>query len=657
MALEEYRRKRDFKATPEPPPKLDPRKGFRFVVQKHRATRLHYDFRLEMAGVLKSWAVPKGPSLDPADKRLAMMVEDHPVSYFDFEGTIPAGNYGAGTVEVWDAGTWAPLMPPGKHSRADMEKAADALLNKGDFKFSLKGRKLKGEFVLVKTRSRRPGSKGNEWLLIKHRDEHVEQDYDIDKHDGSVLTGRTLDEIEGDEGSREWTSSRPAAKGKNAWLAKSIAIHDKKKRTEATNANGKTAKGKTAKPSQKAEGKGQNSKASGTKGNNPARSKRRTENGERRTSRTTTKNDEGRTKNTSSAPSAPSALIRLPGAEKRPMPRTIRPMLATLVDEPFDDSEWIYELKFDGYRAVAFIENGKVRFVSRNQNDLTGGYPELSVATDAIPGKQAILDGEICALDENGRSSFSLMQQRTGLTSEGPRKIRHARSDIPIVYYVFDLLYVDGYSLMRVELEDRKKLLRDVLQESPLVRYSEHFPSGTKLFAAAAERQLEGIIAKRRKSCYLEKRSREWLKIKITQTIECVIGGYTEPRNSREHFGSIVLGLYDDKKRLISVGQAGSGFTHKTLEEVWRKLKALETSKNPFATKVDSPRETHWIKPQLVAQIKFTEWTHEGESGQVRMRAPVFLGLRTDKKPEDCKFEKMKSAKEEAKKAESGDAA
>jgi bifunctional non-homologous end joining protein LigD len=627
MALEEYRRKRDFQATPEPPPKLDARRGFRFVVQKHRATRLHYDFRLEMAGVLKSWAVPKGPSLDPADKRLAMMVEDHPVSYFDFEGTIPEGNYGGGTVEVWDTGTWAPLMPPGKHSRAEMEKAAEALLNKGDFKFSLKGRKLQGEFVLVKTRSHRPGTKGNEWLLIKHRDAHVEQGYDIDAHDGSVLTGRSLDEIAGDARSREWTSSRPAAKGKKSWLAKSIALHDKKKYSEN---NGKTAKGKTAKQSQTAEGKGQNEKPSKTSA----------------APRSSPKNA-----------SASSALILLPGAEKRAMPKLIRPMLATLVDEPFDDAEWFYELKFDGYRAIAFLSDGEVRLVSRNQNDLTGGYPELSVLPEAIRGKQVILDGEICALDQNGRSSFSLMQQRTGLTSDGSRKVRHARPEIPLVYYVFDLLYLDGYSLLRVDLEARKELLRDVLKDSQLVRYSEHFPSGIRLYAAAAEQQLEGIIAKRKKSCYIEKRSREWLKVKITQVIECVIGGYTEPRNSREHFGSIVLGLYGDKKRLISVGQAGSGFTHRTLEEVWNKLKALETSKNPFATKVDSPRQTHWVKPELVAQIKFTEWTHEGESGQVRMRAPVFLGLRTDKKPEDCKFERVKSTKEEVKKAESGDAA
>ena len=614
MALEEYKRKRDFKATPEPPPKVDAKKGFRFVVQKHRASHLHYDFRLEMGGVLKSWAVPKGPSLDPADKRLAMAVEDHPVSYFDFEGIIPEGNYGAGTVEVWDVGTWEPLAPPGKkYSRAELERIAEGLMAKGDFKFRLKGKKLNGEFVLVKTRSRRPGSKGNEWLLIKHRDDEVEEGYDIDAHDGSVLSGRSLDEIAGDQKSREWQSNRAAAPtGKKAWLAKSIAVHDRKKRAEAA---------KTIESKPKA----------------PARQKK------------------SRDSEPGKEPGAKSVLTSLAGVEKRSMPRAIKPMLATLVDAPFDDKEWLYELKFDGYRAIAFVEDGEVRFFSRNQNELTAGYPELSVVAKSIQGSQAVLDGEICALDEQGRSSFSLMQQRTGLTSDGPRKIRNSRPDIPIVYYVFDLLYIDGYSLMRVNLEDRKRFLRDHLKQSELVRFSDSFPNGIMLYRAAAEQQLEGIIAKKKNSCYVEKRSSEWLKIKITQTIECVIGGYTEPRNSREYFGSIVLGLYDDKKRLISVGQAGSGFTHKTLAEVWKKLKALETSKNPFATKVDSPRQTHWVKPELVAQIKFTEWTHEGESGQVRMRAPVFLGLRTDKKPEECRFETVKSAKEEIAKAESGE--
>jgi bifunctional non-homologous end joining protein LigD len=332
-------------------------------------------------------------------------------------------------------------------------------------------------------------------------------------------------------------------------------------------------------------------------------------------------------------------------------------MLATLVDEPFDDSEWFYELKFDGYRAVAFVEDGKVRLVSRNQNEFTSAYPELAVIARSVDAKQTILDGEICALDPLGRSSFSLMQQRTGLSGEGGRKIRNSRPDIPIVYYAFDLLYADGYSLSRVNLEDRKKLLHELLKPSELVRYSEHFDDGIKLYEAAAERELEGIIAKRKKSCYIEKRSREWLKVKITQMVECVIGGYTEPKGTREHFGSIVLGLYDDDGRLISVGQAGSGFTERTHGEMWTRLKKLETAKNPFATKVESSRRTHWVKPELVAQIKFSEWTHEGQSGAIKMRAPIFVGLRADKKPEECRFEKVKSAKEEVEKAEGGEAA
>ena len=645
MALEEYRRKRDFKATPEPPPKLDAKKGFRFVVQKHRASQLHYDFRLEMGGVLKSWAVPKGPSLDPADKRLAMMVEDHPVSYFDFEGIIPAGNYGAGTVEVWDMGTWEPLMPPGKHSRDEMEKSAATLLNKGDFKFSLNGKKLKGEFVLVKTRSRRPGSKGNEWLLIKHRDDAVQQGYNIDEQDGSVLTGRSLDEIAGDEGSREWQSNRAGAKGKQDWLAKSIAAHDRKLSQKEPDKAPKKKPRKAQKKTTVA-----SSDATADKEEHTRKEKGKAQNGKPPRNRSAQPREE-------TANSTSNDLANIPGADTRPMPRVVRPMLATLVDEPFDDSEWLYELKFDGYRAVAFVDDGKVRLLSRNQNELTSAYPELAEIPSTIQAHQAIIDGEICALDPQGRSSFSLMQQRTGLSGEGGRKIRNTRPDIPIVFYVFDLLYADGYSLMRVNLEDRKHLLRDRLKESKLVRYSEDFPIGTKLYKAAAERELEGIIAKRRKSCYIEKRSREWLKVKITQMVECVIGGYTDPKGTRENFGSIILGLYDDRGRLISIGQAGSGFTERTHAEMWQRLKKLEASKNPFATKVESSRRTHWVKPELVAQIKFSEWTHEGQSGAIKMRAPVFLGLRHDKKPQDCKFEKVRSAKEEVKKAESGEAA
>jgi bifunctional non-homologous end joining protein LigD len=332
------------------------------------------------------------------------------------------------------------------------------------------------------------------------------------------------------------------------------------------------------------------------------------------------------------------------------MPRQIHPMLATLVDEPFDDDEWLFEIKWDGFRAIAFVENGGVRLVSRNQNELTGEFPGLKEIAGRVKGKQAILDGEIVALDDEGRPSFSLMQQR-GLGGPGGR-------GIPIVYYCFDLLYLDGFNLMRVDLEKRKELLAKILATSERVRYSDHFLGrGTDVFRVAADRGLEGIVAKRRAGCYIQKRSREWLKIKITKRQECVIGGYTDPRGSREHFGSIVLGLYDEKGRLIPVGQAGSGFNHKTHADLWKRLKKLETSNNPFAHKPDSSRRMHYVRPELVAEIKFTEWTHETEGGGLKMRAPVFQGLRFDKEPRECVFEREKSAKAEAKKAEEGQAA
>ncbi len=337
------------------------------------------------------------------------------------------------------------------------------------------------------------------------------------------------------------------------------------------------------------------------------------------------------------------------------MPHAIRPMVATLVDKPFDDDDWLYEIKWDGYRAVAFVQENSVRLVSRNQNDLTAAYPELHEIPDHIKARTAILDGEVVALDDEGRSSFSLMQQRTGV-GEGGRRIRRTRDDIPVVYYAFDLLYLDGYDLMQADLEVRKRLLASVLAVKDPVRYSDHYiGSGTALFEAAAKRGLEGIVAKRRRSCYEQKRSREWLKIKIVKRQECVIGGYTDPRGSRENFGSIVLGLYDDEGRLIPVGQAGSGFTEETHAQTWKRLHALETNSNPFFGKIESDRRVHYVKPELVAEIKFTEWTHEGESGAIKMRAPVFQGLRFDKKPSECRFERAASAEDEVKKAESGE--
>jgi bifunctional non-homologous end joining protein LigD len=562
MALEEYKRKRRFEETPEPPPKVEKQSRHRFVVQRHAATRLHYDFRLEMEGVLKSWAVPKGPSLDPADKRLAMQVEDHPVSYYDFEGTIPEGNYGGGTVMVWDAGTWEPLSPVPVNGEyvPGTEKEAAAMLAKGDLKFRLKGKRLKGDFALVHIKARRPGSKGNEWLLIKKKDDHVVAGFDIDKYDTSVLTGRTMAQIAGDEGSAEWKSSRPASRGKvkAAWLANS----------------------------------------------------------------------------------APSAVKALPGAEQKPMPTVIHPMLATPTEKAFDNPDWLFEIKWDGYRAVAFIEGGRVRLVSRTQNDLTAQFSELGSLPQFVKAQRAILDGEIVALDEKGRPSFSLMQQRTGFQA-GKRRLPR-REGVPVIYYAFDLLYLDGFDLRRVVLEQRKQLLQERIEagKSDIVHYSDHYPEkGLDLFEAAKQRGLEGILAKKRRSVYEEKRSRDWLKIKITQRQECVIGGYTDPEGSREYFGALVLGLYDKKGRLIHVGQVGTGFDHKTLKEMFARLQPLRTKQNPFYGEIGGLRKVQFVRPELVAEIKFAEWTHETTEGGVKLRAPVFMGLREDKSAEECRLE------------------
>jgi len=620
MALEEYKRKRRFEETPEPPPKIETKPGNRFVVQMHDATRLHYDFRLEMEGVLKSWAVPRGPSLDPADKRLAMQVEDHPVSYFDFEGNIPEGNYGAGSVMVWDVGTWQPLssvMVQGKYAPGTEADAATMLV-KGDLKFRLQGKRLKGDFALIRIKGLRPGSKGTEWLMIKKHDQHVVEGYEIEGFDESVLTGRSMAEIAGDAGSAEW-KSRPAGRGKlkAAWLADALARVEKKKHPG-------TAKGKKKQlnTAQDTEGVEETGKEKPSAMAQPAVSQKIPE----------------KTNSRFSASSASSAVL-VSAPVKRPIPRTIHPMLAEAVDEPFDGSDWLFEIKWDGYRAIAFIEGGKVRLVSRNQNDLTPRYPELKNLPKFIKAKTAILDGEVVALDEQGRASFSLMQQRTGFRPGGRRTA--ANADVPVLYYAFDLLYLDGYDWRRVNLEERKRKLVSVLVQGDSVRYSDHYAEqGKALFEIARQKGLEGILAKKRESFYEERRTRDWLKIKIRHSMECVVGGYTEPEGSRAHFGSLVLGLYDKQGRLIHVGQVGSGFDQKLLDEIWNELKKLETKKNPFFGEVEALRKTFWVKPQLVAEVEFAEWTGGTNDGSgPKLRAPVFLGLRNDKDPKECVLE------------------
>ncbi len=611
MSLDEYKRKRRFSETPEPPPKLEAKSKHRYVVQKHRATRLHYDFRLEMDEVLKSWAVPKGPSLDPADKRLAMQVEDHPVSYFDFEGTIPEGNYGAGTVMVWDVGTWEPLSSQAVNGKylPGTDAEASAMLSKGDFKIRLHGKRLKGDFALIHIKGRRPGSKGTEWLLIKKHDDEVVEGYDINQYDSSVLSHRTMAQIAGDEDSAEWKSSRKVSRGgaKAPWLAETLAKLDKKKQKAITAETAKPAESKRNKKAQSVPPTSSDTVVSGKL-----------------------------KKKFSSAVLASSAVNNLKGAVAREMPTAITPMLATSTEKPFDDPDWLFEIKWDGYRAVSFVAEGKVRLASRNHNDMTGQFPEIHVLPQFVKAQSAILDGELVALDEQGRSSFSLMQQRTGIRSGGRRVA--GRADVPIVYYLFDLIFLDGYDLRRVPLEDRKSALSQVVEANQLVRYSEHFAGkGIALFEAARQQGLEGILAKRRDSLYEERRSREWLKIKITQTIDCVIGGYTDPEGSRQFFGSIVLGLYNQKGQLIHVGQAGSGFDQAALKEIFQVLKQLDTNRNPFHGEVDAAN-VHWVKPQRVAEIKFTEWTHETAEGGMKLRAPVFLGLRDDKDPKECTF-------------------
>jgi bifunctional non-homologous end joining protein LigD len=321
------------------------------------------------------------------------------------------------------------------------------------------------------------------------------------------------------------------------------------------------------------------------------------------------------------------------------MPTVIHPMLATSVDKPFDGPEWLFEIKWDGYRAVAFIEDGRVRLVSRNQNELTARYPELKDLAKSVKAKTAILDGEVVALDEEGRASFSLMQQRTGFRPGGRRGV--AKADVPVLYYAFDLLYLEGYDWRKVALEDRKEKLESLLVTGDSLRYSDHYEKqGKALFEMARAKGLEGILAKKRDSIYQERRSSEWLKIKITHSLECVIGGYTEPEGSRAHFGSVVLGLYDKQGQLIHVGQAGSGFNQRSLEQVWKLRKKRETKKNPFHGEVEALRKVYWVKPELVAEIEFAEWTDGDSAGSgPKLRAPVFLGLRDDKDPKECVFD------------------
>ncbi len=524
--LDEYKKKRDFKKTAEPAGGERHHGGDRaFVVQKHAATHLHYDLRLEIDGVLKSWAVPKGPSLNPNDKRLAMQTEDHPFEYRKFEGSIPKGEYGGGEMIIWDQGTYA---PEGTLSIKDQ-------LAKGDFKFQLNGEKLRGSFVLVKLK--KPGNK-NEWLLIKHRDAFVDAKWDAEQHAESVVTGRTLEDI------RE---GRPASR-------------------------------------------------------------------ERRTV-------------------DPSALSGAVETSMPKMPSGVRATLAELGDKPFSSPNWVFEIKWDGVRALAQIENGKTTLWARSGRDVTLEYPEFKDMAARFRVRNAIIDGEIVTLDSDGRSNFHTLQHRLGVQNPS----RQLMQSVPLDYFAFDVMYADGYDLRRVPLVDRKDFLQQVLSPNERLHFSEHIPDqGEALYEAARSKGLEGIIAKLKNSTYAGARTSTWVKLKIVSEVDAVVAGYTEGRGSRKFFGALVLGLYEGKE-LKFIGSVGTGFDENKQEEILKQLEKLRTEKSPFVKPPGLRENVYWVEPELVARVKYANWTNDNH-----LRAPVYLSLLTDRAAKDCTMEDAK---------------
>ena len=546
MALTLYKQKRSFNQTPEPIGGKTENEGLRFVIQKHAASRLHYDFRLEMKGVLKSWAVPKGPSLNPADKRLAMMVEDHPYDYKNFEGIIPKGNYGAGTVIVWDEGTYTPLDVAG--SKAEQEKLLLKQLKAGSIKIKMTGTKLKGEFALVKIKSK----EDNAWLLIKHKDRYAKET-DITQKDKSVISGKTLEKV---------ASSSTHIYGKKAAMGNPSPA---KKQTSTKSA---------AVAATKNAGKKTQSKA----------------------------------------------------GVKKAFPKNIQPMLATLVDQPFDEPGWQYEIKWDGYRALAYVNKGKVSLLSRNNKSF---HEKFYPIYEEIKSWQvnAVVDGEIVVLNKGGLANFGSLQNW------------RSEADGELAFYVFDILWLNGMNLMDVPLQERRTILKDALPFSDNIRLSQNFETNASEFlATAAAMNMEGIMVKKADSVYNPGgRSRDWLKIKAQKRHEVVIGGFTVNDGSAKHFSSLLVGVHEHGG-LRYIGKIGTGFSDKLQKEMLVKMKPLQVKKSPFSTvpDVDKPSRFRpnppkatvtWLKPTLVCEVSYTELTEDGV-----MRHPSFEGMREDKK-------------------------
>ena len=518
MELKEYTSKREFEKTPEPKPEVQPEGNrLRFVVHKHAARALHYDLRLELEGVLKSWAVPRGPSLEPSSKRLAVMVEDHPLDYKDFEGVIPEGNYGAGSVIIWDRGFY---HHPTTQDEKESEKLLLEGLKKGDMKFVLEGEKLHGEFALVKT-----DKDGKSWLLLKKKDRNATKE-EILRENRSVVSHKTLEEmIEAD--------NEPSFRQKKS---NQIRLHEAMESEDLTD------------------------------------------------------------------------------APVKPMPRNIKPMLTTVVKEPFDHTDWVFEVKWDGYRAVAEIREHGVSLYSRNGISFA---KKFSPVVDALRQlrSEVVLDGEIVVLDDQGRPDFQALQHYQGSGSGH------------LLYYVFDILYLGGHDLTGFPLLRRKEILKKILPSSPRIRFSDHVSKeGVLFFQVSREKGLEGIVAKHSQSTYeIGKRSRQWLKVKTRLTQEGVIAGFTEPGGGRTYLGALVLGIFEGDE-LKYIGHVGSGFTEKDRKDIRELLDPLVQKECPFTVRPETNTPVTWVKPEMVCEVALSNWTEESV-----MRQPVFLRLREDK--------------------------
>ena len=572
--LAEYRKKRDFTKTAEPSGDSDVAGGgpLRFVVQKHAATRLHFDLRLELDGVMKSWAVPKGPSMDPSVKRLAMEVEDHPIEYNTFEGTIPKGEYGGGTVMLWDTGTYtADGAEP-----ADAEGVLRERYRKGDLKVTFFGSRMRGSWALVRMKSRDSDSSKPQWLFIKHRDEFATEDDVVADNMTSVTTGRTMDEIATGK-SRVWHSNRGQADSEPS-----------ASRTRSTKKSPAGTAGKAGKAETTAAGKARREQV---------------------------------------------AVLA----------RELEPMYAS-IGETVPGDGWTFEPKYDGIRVLAFATDEEVLLVTRNGKDKSAQFPEVTEALRTVAAKKKknfVLDGEIVALIDGEPGRFQELQSRMHV-QESHMIARH-RTSTPAALILFDVLLSGEDVMIREPWEKRRtRLLKDLGKStSSEIRITESMEGdGKKMLELAGKQGWEGLIAKRVDSRYEPgTRSRSWLKLKIDFRQEFVVGGFTEPRNSRQHIGALLLGYFDNG-RFIYVGHTGGGFSGSGLAEMYRRLQPLEQAESPFEEVPKTNERAHWVKPKVVVEVKFNEWTGDG-----KLRQPVYLGTRDDKKAEEVGRESVSMQK------------